>query len=76
MAKKKSKWGISCSDTCKNCGHNRGNHEPTNYLGQGGNMKKVKNNKPPVFPRWKYVGDFRSGNLVRMATYKLIKVEG
>ena len=20
-------------------------------------MKKVKNNKPPVFPRWKYVGD-------------------
>ena len=39
-------------------------------------MKKAKNNKPPVFPHWKYVGDFRSGNLVRMATYKLIKVEG
>ena len=39
-------------------------------------MKKVKNNKPPAFPRWKYVGEFKNGNLIRMSTYELIKVEG
>jgi hypothetical protein len=39
-------------------------------------MKKVKNNKPPEFPLWTYKGEIVKGKITRMATYKLIKVEG